>query len=220
MSKTWLAWGLVVALVVVGLAACSPASAKDEADSKARAVSYGPAQRTLLSGTTIAARIQDSLSSRHNKAGEILRATVSADVKDASGGIAIPAGSTVGLRIAQLEPATNKSQADGKIALVVTSVTVRGQTYQVSSTVNPVTHQLVGRGVTAGEVEKAAGGAVIGAVAGRVIGGDTKGAVIGGAVGAAAGTAAAVHWASRDVVVTPGTTITFSLPQALTVTAR
>jgi hypothetical protein len=217
MSKTWLAWGLVVGLVVVGLAACSPASAKDEAGS---AISSRPAQRTLVSGTRIEARLQDSLSSRHNKAGESLRATVSADVKDAYGGVAIPAGSTVGLRIAQLEPATNKSQADGKITLVVTSMTVRGQTYQVSSTVNAVPHQLKGRGVTAGEVEKAAGGAVIGAVAGRVIGGDTKGAVIGGAVGAAAGTAAAVHWASRDVVVTPGTTISFSLAQALTVAAR
>lgn len=215
MSKTMLA-----AMLVFGFVACSPASAKDEAASKAGAVSSAPAQRTLSSGTSVEARIQDSLSSRHNKAGETLRATVSADVKDKYGQVAIPAGSPVQLRIAQLEAATNKSQADGKIALVVTSMTVRGQTYQISSTVNPVPHQLVGRGVTVGEVEKAGGGAVIGAVAGRVIGGDTKGAIIGGAVGAAAGTAVAVHWASRDVVVTPGTLIVFALPQALTVAAR
>lgn len=215
MSKTMLA-----AMLVFGFVACSPASAKDEPAGKAGAVSSAPAQRTLSSGTSVEARIQDSLSSRHNKAGETLRATVSADVKDRYGQVAIPAGSPVQLRVAQLEAATNKSQADGKIALVVTSMTVRGQTYQISSTVNPVPHQLVGRGVTVGEVEKAGGGAVIGAVAGRVIGGDTKGAVIGGAVGAAAGTAAAVHWASRDVVVTPGTMIVFALPQALTVAAR
>jgi len=215
MSKT-----LLARMLVLGLVACSPASGKEEASSTARAVSNRPAQRTLVSGTLIDAKIQDSLSSRHNKAGETLRATVSADVKDAYGQVAIPAGSTVGLRIAQLEPATNKSQADGKIALEVTSVTVRGQTYHLSSKVNLVPHRLVGRGVTAGEVEKAAGGAVIGAAAGRVIGGNTKGAVIGGAVGAAAGTAAAVHWASRDVVVTPGTPIVFSLAQALTVATR
>jgi hypothetical protein len=215
MSKT-----LLAGILVLGLVACSAASGKEEAGSTARAVSTRPAQRTLVSGTSIEARLQDSLSSRRNKAGETLRATVSADAKDAYGQVAIPAGSTVGLRIAQLEPATNKSQADGKIALEVTSVTVRGQTYQLSSKVNSVPHQLVGRGVTGGEVEKAGGGAVIGAVVGRVIGGDTKGAVIGGAVGAAAGTAAAVHWASRDVVVTPGTPIVFSLAQALTVAAR
>jgi hypothetical protein len=215
MSKT-----LLAGMLVFGLVACSAASGKEETASTARTVISRPTQRTLSSGTSIEARIQDSLSSRHNKAGETLRATVSADVKDAYGQVAIPAGSPVELRVAQLEAATNKSQADGKIALVVTSVTVRGQKYQVSSTVNSVPHQLVGRGVTVGEVEKAGGGAVIGAVAGRVIGGNTKGAIIGGAVGAAAGTAAAVHWASRDVVVTPGTTIVFSLPQALTVAAR
>jgi hypothetical protein len=215
MSKT-----LLAGMLVFGLVACSAASGKEETASTARTVISRPTQRTLSSGTSIEARIQDSLSSRHNKAGETLRATVSADVKDAYGQVAIPAGSQVELRVAQLEAATNKSQADGKIALVVTSVTVRGQKYQVSSTVNSVPHQLVGRGVTVGEVEKAGGGAVIGAVAGRVIGGNTKGAIIGGAVGAAAGTAAAVHWASRDVVVTPGTTIVFSLPQALTVAAR
>ena len=215
MSKTWLA-----GMLLLGFVACSPASAKPEAGGTAVAVSSQPAQRTLVSGTTIEARIQDSLSSRDNKAGETLRATVSADVKDKYGQVAIPAGSPVQLRVAQLEAATNKSQADGKIALVATSLTVRGQTYQISSTVNSVPHQLVGRGVTAGEVEKAGGGAVIGAVAGRVIGGDTKGAIIGGAVGAAAGTAAAVHWASRDVVVTPGTQIVFSLAQALTVASR
>jgi hypothetical protein len=215
MSKT-----LLAGMLLLGLVACSPASAKDEPATTARAVSTAPAQRTLNSGTSVEARIQDSLSSRHNKAGETLRATVSADVKDNYGQVAIPAGSPVEIRVAQLEAATNKSQADGKIALVVTSMTVRGRTYQIGSSVNAVPHQLVGRGVTAGEVEKAGGGAVIGAVAGRVIGGNTKGAVIGGAVGAAAGTAAAVHWASRDIVVTPGTTIVFSLPQALTVAAR
>jgi hypothetical protein len=215
MSKT-----LLAGMLVLGLVACSPATAKEEAANTARAVSKRPAERILVSGTRIEARIEDSLTSRHNKAGETLMATVSADVKDAYGQVAIPAGSAVGLRIAQLEPATNKSQADGKIALDVTSVTVRGQTYQVRSRVNAVPHQLVGRGVTAGEVEKAAGGAVIGAAAGRILGRNTKGAVIGGAVGAGAGTAAAVHWASRDVVVTPGTSIVFSLPQALAVPAR
>ncbi len=215
MSKT-----LLATMLMLGLVACSPASAKDKTGSTARAVSNRPTQRTVVSGTRIEATMEDSLSSRHNKAGETLTARVSADVKDASGQVAIPAGSTVGLRIALLEPATNKSQADGKIALGVTSMTVRGQVYAVNGSVQSTPHLLVGRGVTPGEVEKAGGGAVIGAVLGRVIGGNTAGAVIGGAVGAGAGTAAAVHWASRDVVVTRGTPIVFSLAQTLTVAAR
>jgi len=216
MSKT-----LLARMLALGVVACSPANAKPEAGSTtAKAVSTLPAQRTLVSGRQVEATIQDSISSRHNTAGEMLRATVSADVKDAYGRVAIPAGSAVTLRITQLEAATNKSDADGKIALEVASVMIHGQGYSVNAPVESVPHQLVGRGVTAGEVEKVGGGAAIGAVVGRVIGGDTKGAVIGGAVGAAAGTAAAVHWASRDVVVTPGTSIVFSLTHSLTVAAR
>ena len=211
---------LLAGMLVFGIVACSPASAKPEAGRASGTASSRPAQRTLASGTSITASIQDSLSSRHNKAGETLSATVSADVRDGGGHVVIPAGSAVGLKIAQLEPATNKSQDDGKIALDVTSVTVRGQVYHVSTRLDPVTHQLQGRGVTAGEVEKVGVGAAIGALAGRLIGKNTKGAVVGGVVGAGGGTAVAVHWASRDVVVSPGTHVLFSLPQSLTVSTR
>lgn len=218
MSKAMLA-----GILLLGLAACAPAAGKDAASNAAITVGSRPAppaRRTLNAGTLVEATIQDSLNSRTDKAGRSLSATVSSDVKDANGNVVIPAGSAVLLNVAQLQAATNKSQADGKLALTVTSLTVRGQVYQVNAQVASTPHKLVGRGVTAGEIEKAGGGAVIGAVAGRVIGGNTKGAVIGGVVGGAAGTAVAVHFASRDVVVTPGTQIVFSLSQPLTVATR
>jgi len=210
MSKTWLA-----GVLMLGLAACAPAAGKEEVGGTVVRTRF-----TLASGTLVDATIQDSLSSRRDHVGDVLRATVSADVKDAQGYIAIPAGSVLALRVVSLAPATNKSQTDGKLALTVSTVTVRGQVYEVNAPIASTPHKLVGRGVTAGEVEKAGGGAVIGAVAGRVIGGDTKGAVIGGVVGGATGTAVAIHFASRDVVVTPGTRIAFSLGQSLTVSAR
>lgn len=210
MSKAWL-----LGVLAFGLAACGAAAGKEEVGGTVVRTRF-----TLASGRRIEATIQDSLSSRRNTVGETLRATVSTDVKDAQGYIAIPAGSAVTLRVMQLAPATNKSQTDGKLALTVSTVTVRGQVYDVNAPVASTPHVLVGRGVTAGEVEKAGGGAVIGAVAGRVIGGDTKGAVIGGVVGGATGTAVAIHYASRDVVVTPGTRIVFALGQSLTVSAR
>jgi hypothetical protein len=209
---------LLAGMLVLGLVACSAASGKEEAGGTV--VNNAPAQRTLAGGTRIDATIDNGFSSRHSDAGETLTATVSADVKDRNGHVVIPAGSTVALKIAQLEPATNKSQEDGKIAVDVTSVTVRGQVYGVSTRLDPVTHQLKGRGVGTGEVEKVGAGAAIGAVAGRLIGGNTKGAVIGGVVGAGGGTAVAVHWASRDVVVAAGTRVGFSLPQSLTVATR
>src|SRR4029077_4365567 len=68
--------------------------------------------------------------------GAPLTATVSADVKNAHRWVVIPAGCPVGVRIALLGPATNKSQADADMVLLdVTAVTVWGQVYPVSATV-------------------------------------------------------------------------------------
>jgi hypothetical protein len=225
MSRT-----LLSGMLMLGLVACSSGSAEQKAAAERAAANTAaagnrrapaaPAERTLASGTRIGARIQDSLSSRRDKAGETLTATVSADIEDGNGHVVIPAGSPVELMIGQLEPATNKGQADGKISLSVTSVTVRGQVYQVSADLDPVQHHLQGRGVTVGEVEKVGIGAAVGTVAGKLIGKNTKGAVIGGAIGAGAGTAVAVRYASRDVVVTPGTPIAFSLTRPLSVSTK
>jgi len=110
---------LVTGLLVLGLLACSPAAANENA---------GTMHRTLVAGTLIQATTQGVLSSRRNRAGETLTALVSGDVEDALGQVVIPAGSTVALRIARL---------DGTVALDVTSVTVRDQEYPVSSRVEP-----------------------------------------------------------------------------------
>ncbi len=86
-------------------------------------------------GTLIEATIHSSLSWRRNRPGETLTATVSADVRNAHRWVVIPAGCPVGLRIALRGPAADKTRADAKIALDVTSVTVWGQVYPVRATV-------------------------------------------------------------------------------------
>ena len=109
--------------------------------------------------------------------------------------------STVRLTIELLRPARTRNAADGELALHADSIVIASGAFPVSADVRPVPHELHGRGVTAGEVEKVAAGTAVGAAAGAVITGKTKGAVIGGAVGAAGGAAVAVQTASRDVVV-------------------
>ncbi len=175
------------------------------------------ASRSLAPGTTIPATMRETIHSRHNQAGQTVTARVTADVRNAAGSVVIPAGSTVEMTIAELRPATSKSQADGQLALRVNALMINGRTYPVSAEVTRLHHQLRGRGVSAGEVEKVGVGTAVGAVLGRVIGGNTKGAVIGGAVGAAGGTAVAVQTASRDVVVPAGTPVTISLTGPLAV---
>jgi len=174
---------------------------------------------SLDSGVVVTATANDSLHSRHNKAGETFRATVSDDVKDARGNVVIPAGSLVTFKVAVLEPAPNKSSKDGKIRLEATEIEVDGTSRAISGLARTATieHALVGQGVTAGGAARVGGGAAGGAIAGKVIGGKT-GAIIGGIAGAAGGAILASKTADRDVVVAPGNRVEFTLASMFTVT--
>lgn len=178
--------------------------------------SVAPAPMTLPAGTAITGSVRDSISSRHNKAGETLTATIPGDIRDQNGRVIIPAGSTATFSITALAPAENKNAKDGTIALSLVSLNVRGREYPVSGAVQSVEHSLKGRGVTAGDAAKVGAGAAAGAIAGRILGG-SKGTVIGGVVGAAVGTGVAVESADRDVVVPVGAAIAFTLGEELVV---
>ena len=193
--------------------AARPAPTPPPAPSRSRTL-------TLGSNTSIEATTQRTISSRNDKVGETFTASVSSDVKDGRGRVVIPAGSTINLTITELQAANDKGKADGRITVLVSSMTVGGQTYPVSASITSMAHSLKGRGVGAAEVEKTAAGAVLGGIAGRVIGGDKKGTIIGAVVGGAAGAAIAVQTANRDVVVVAGTPMVITLNEPVTVTVR
>ena len=206
---------LYAGAVVLALAACANGAGKD-ASANGAGASAGNATtnetgRTLASGTKVAATIQTALTSRTNKAGETARALVSLNVTDAKGRVVIPAGSTVALRVLQLEPGNDQVRPEGRLSLEVTSVTIDGQSYDVSAALDAVAHHFEGRGITKDEALRIGAGTAVGAAAGQIIGKNTKSTVIGGAVGAVAGTAVAVRYAYRDVVVSAGTPISFTL---------
>ena len=175
---------------------------------------------TLGSGTRIDATTDRTISSRNDKASETFTASVSSDVTDGRGRVVIPAGSTLTLTITELQPANDKSKADGRITVRVSSVTVGGQTYPVSAAISSMDHTLKGRGVGTAEVGKTAAGVVIGGIAGRVIGGDANGTIIGAVVGGAVGAAVAVETANRDVVVVAGTPIVVALNEPFSLAVR
>ncbi len=174
---------------------------------------------TLASGTAVEASANDSLHSRHNKAGEMFHATIGSDVKNAAGTTVIPAGSVVTFKVTHIEHANNKSEKDGKLTLEAQDVTIGGQTYAISGSADQTTveHALEGQGVTAGAAARVGGGAVGGAIIGKVIGGKT-GAIIGGAAGAAGGAVAASQTADRDIVVRSGMKVTFTLTSDFSIT--
>ena len=177
-----------------------------------------PAPLMLAAGTRVPATASDSISTRSAKAGDPFTATVSQDVKDATGRVVIPAGATVSGTITAAEPAPNPNST-GKIELSVTSVSVRGSSYSIDASVVAMDTIMKGRGVTKADAAKVAGGAVAGAILGKLIGKNTKGAVIGGAAGAAAGAAAARASRDIDVVIPKGAAITIKLNAPLTVKA-
>jgi hypothetical protein len=179
-----------------------------------------PAANTLPVGTEFRAQLQDTINSLRNSEGQTVTALVSGDVLAPDGRTVLPSGSTVHVYIVRLRPARTRSASDGELQLRVDSITVPGHSYAVRADVGPVPHELRGRGVTAGEVEKVGAGAAAGAVVGGVVTGKKKGAVIGGVIGAAGGGIVAAHTASRDVVVTPGTLLTLVLREPVTRVAR
>lgn len=202
----------------------TPASTPAPAKPKPKPVApkpVAPATRTgtLASGTEVNATADDSLHSRHNKEGETFRATVASDVSDSKGFVVIPAGSVVSFTVTKLLPAKNKSDADGKLTLTATSVSIDGKDYAIGGSASQATveHKLLGQGVTAGGAARVGGGAAAGAIAGKVIGGKT-GAIIGGVVGGAGGAVVANKTADRDVVVRAGMAVTFTLSSDFTIT--
>lgn len=175
-----------------------------------------PASNALPAGTEFRVQLQDTINSLRNAEGQTVTGLVSGDVRAPDGLTVLPSGSQVYISITRLRPARTRSAADGELQLRVDSIVAAGHSYLVKADVGRVPHELRGRGVTAGEVEKVGAGAAAGAVVGGVVTGKTKGAVIGGVIGAAGGTVVAAQTASRDVVVTPGTLLPLVLREPVT----
>jgi hypothetical protein len=170
-----------------------------------------PVPSRLAEGTEIVGNVLDSITSRRNKAGDLMRMRVGADMKDPQGRTVIPAGAVVTFRIDELKPAENDADKTGKLRMTPTTVEIDGASHALTAVLDSVVYSVRGRGVTAGDAAKVGAGAAVGAAAGALIGGNTKSAVIGGVVGAGAGAAVASQTNDRDVVIRPGNYVRIQL---------
>lgn len=122
-------------VLISACVACSSDAAKEK----------GAPDRTpgvLVAGTRIDATIQGALTSRTNTAGDSTQAITSRNVIDGSGAIAIPAGSTVTLTVAQMEAGTDQVRPDGRLSLVASSLTVDARPYPISAALKEVPHHM------------------------------------------------------------------------------
>jgi Glycine zipper 2TM domain len=178
-----------------------------------------PALRRLSSGARFDIAATDTISSQTAKVNDTFTARVVEDVKNAQGQVVIPAGSTVNGTITDVKPAPNP-RTPGTLTLAINSVTIRGNSYPISASVDSVETIHRGRGVTTGDAAKVGAGAVAGAVLGRVIGGNRKGTIIGGVVGGIAGAGVATQTKDSDIVLPAGAHIIVRLTQELAVSAN
>lgn len=175
------------------------------------------APATLPSGTVIELAARDTITSRRNKTGDSVTATLSAAIKDAQGRVVIPAGATFLGTIAEIKAAGSPG-GEGTLRLAFDRVSFGGKTYNAVASSDSLQTETQGRGVTAGDAAKVGAGAAVGAVAGRLLGKNAKGAVIGGVVGAAAGAGVAAATKDQDIVLPAGGRIRLVLQQEMVLT--
>ncbi len=191
----------------------APAAAPAPQPSAAPPAAAPAASSGLAAGSIISAATDAEIRSHKNKVGDEVTATVSSDVKDASGRVVIPAGSQLTLTITAIKESENKGDSTGTLTVKPTAVFINGTPHPIVASITGVKTKLEGRGTNAGDIAKVGVGTGVGAVVGRVIGGSTKGAIIGGIIGGAVGTQRAVETKDRDVVLPQGTTVTVTLDE-------
>jgi BON domain len=161
------------------------------------------------SGTTLTVRVGQALSSKTSQAGQTFLATTAQPVS-VHGTSAIPSGSTVSGTVVTAK-AKGKIKGEGELSLALTSVTVRGHTYNITTEVLENTVKGKGKRTAKTTGGGAAGGALIGGIAG---GG--KGAAIGALVGGGAGLVGGAATGNQQIEIPAESALSFRLSAPLT----
>lgn len=198
-------------------AACGAAGAEDQAENQTekagffeRLIEPDPEPVTVPAGTTVALRLQDSLSSHETPVGAAFSGQVVQEVS-VDGQVAIPAGSVVRGHVTEAHPA---KKIGGRARLSVAF----DELQTTSGEVVPISARLAQQGKS--EVAKDAaiiGGSTIGgAILGEAID-EGEGGVVGGIVGAIGGTVGALKTKGKPVVLPAGTILNIALEGSITV---
>ena len=165
----------------------------------------------VSAGTTLAIRIDHTLSSRQSHVGEKFTGEIVTAVNDDGGNPIIPKGSRVRGKVVAVK-APGHFKGAGQLSLRLTGLTVNGKDYPLDT--RRVSEVKKGKGKrTAAFI---GGGTGLGAIIGGAAGGGT-GALIGGLAGAGAGTAGAGLTGNRDLVVPAESIMRFKLADELVI---
>ena len=196
-------------LAALGLAGCktSDQTANSTTGTPSTHHASGP---TLPSGTSLGVTLGSSISSETAKVGDGWSGTISNAVV-VNGNTVIPAGSTASGTVSGVTAAHQGDRA--MLDLALSSVTVGDHHY----TVHGQTEAVIAGSPRARNLGAIAGSAAAGALIGKAVGGSGKDAAIGAVIGGGVATGVVSQTKGWQVVLKPGTPLTFTTSEAVAV---
>lgn len=173
----------------------------------------GPALRSVVAAATFEVTLNQELSTRHNRVGDLFSATLVDPLTDGRW-VLVPAGALVVGEVTAVEESGSHGQT-AIINLDIHEVSFDGETYPLEASILEANPETRSRSSTGAKAAKIGGAAVVGAILGRVIGGDALGTIIGTAVGGAAGTAIVLGTDDVDAVLPRGSRMLLRLDAPL-----
>lgn len=170
-----------------------------------------PKKVTVPSGTTMAIRLVDAISSETAQPGETFRATLDSPLST-EGDVAIPSGYDVQGHVVDVKSA-GKFAGKSELVLQLDRISVGSKSYSIQTD----QYRREGSSRSTNTAEKVGAGAVIGAIIGGIAGGG-KGAGIGAAAGGGVGGGVQAAGKGQQIKLPSETVLNFTLQSPLTVT--
>lgn len=162
-------------------------------------------------GADFVVRTNDGIDSNNSYEGQTYSATITEDVRDTAGSVAIPAGSAARLLIRKID--RGGAVHSSELVLDLYSVTVASKEYRVVTT-DVAESNKAGIGKNKRTLEFLGGGSALGALMGGIFGGG-KGAGIGALAGAGGGFVTQAFTRGREVKVPAESSLRFRLDKTL-----
>ena len=167
--------------------------------------------KVIPEGTLITIRADEAIDSAKSVTGQLYSATVSQDVTDSAGGVAIRAGTPAKLLVRDI--GTGGATHSPELVLDLYSITADGKEYRVVTSDVDVSNRQ-GVGANRRTAKYAGGGSGLGALFGAIVGGG-KGAAVGAAAGAGGGLLTQIFTRGREIKVPAESVMTFHLDRTL-----
>jgi hypothetical protein len=194
-----------------GSAASAQQAAGQQPASNGQGAPAAPAAVSVPAGTTLAIRVDQSISVKHSHAGDRFTGEVTEPIAASDGNVLVPKLTRVRGRI---DEAHRRGHFKGAslLELRLTSIELQGKEYPIETA--DLAERKKGKGKRS--TAMIGGGAGLGMLIGGLASGGT-GLLIGGLAGGGAGTAAAGLTGNRDLVIPAESVVRFKLAQDLVV---